>query len=402
MIQRLREWFGRWLTHDSARFLDDGTPAGTSPELDSPQAAGPASSGFVLALHQRLRTPRKNLVFSPFSMRAALAMAGIGARGRTLEEMRAALPGPLPRFNGIDALAVANALWVATNEPLLPSFVDAVCRDHGAEANGFDPARADAAVRAINAWVRDHTRGRIPHLVDALGENTAMVLVNAVAFYAKWHMPFDRQWTEHARFWREDGTSSHVHLMRQQLTTRYTEDAQCQVLALAYAYRALSFIAILPRRRDGLVDLEASLTPAGLDRRLARLEYREVLVWLPRVSIASRPQGLAGHLGALGMPAAFSRDHADFSGINGITPPDDRALYVSDVAHEATIDVDEAGTEATAATSIQVARASPPRFRRPKPVPVFRADHPFLFAIRHEGSGELLFFGRVADPERRD
>ncbi len=390
MFRHVADWFAR-----RSERADEAPAPGLGPGV----IADGTPAGFALATYARLRVPHQNLVFSPYSLRAALGMAALGARGVTLQEIQAVCPPRFPRLDGIDELTVANALWVRDEAVLSPDFVAAVSRELGGEVRSLTPANLSTAARIINDWVARHTRGRITQLIDSLHAETALVLVNAVAFYAEWASPFRARLTQRQVFWSEDGSTDHVPLMCQTLTTDFAETRRWQALSLGYARPGLSLVVWLPRTRDGLATLEGSLSTAFVEHTLASLRPTLVEVFLPRVSISSRPPGLPELLATIGMSTAFSRYAADFSGINGVCPPDRRALYVSDLVHKATIDVDEQGTEATAATAIEMRAVSAPLFRRhPKAPPIFRADHPFLFALCHRPTGELLFLGRVARP----
>jgi serpin B len=160
-------------------------------------------------------------------------------------------------------------------------------------------------------------------------------------------------------------------------------------------------VLALPRRENGLPDLEARLTAQSIDRWVDRMGREEVKLHVPRFKISWGTANISKALIAMGMAAAFDRVRADFSGINGRRSPDAEALFISSVFHQAFVEVDEEGTEAAAATAVVMDAVMSPRFRPPPPpIPVFRADHPFLFAIRHRSSGAILFLGRVSDPSR--
>ena len=158
-------------------------------------------------------------------------------------------------------------------------------------------------------------------------------------------------------------------------------------------------LVLLPDKKDGLRDLEARLSARMLHDFMTKMLVREVKLFLPRFRMTWEPVGLRTELCALGMPLAFTRFQADFSGINGHEPPHEDSLFISSLFHKAFVEVNEEGTEAAAATAVgmDMLSALP---SKPPPVPVFRADHPFLFAIRDRKSSAILFLGRVADPTR--
>jgi serpin B len=177
-------------------------------------------------------------------------------------------------------------------------------------------------------------------------------------------------------------------MMHQSGRFRYAEDGTAQTLELPYQGGNLAMVIVLPRSKDGLSQLEASLSLAKLEGSLKALAPRRVEISLPRFKLTAACE-LAGELAALGMPVAFDLKQADFSGMTG-----KRELAISAVVHKAFVEVDEKGTEAAAATGVTMARASAIL----TPPPVFRADHPFLFLIRDNRNGSILFLGRLVRP----
>ena len=159
-------------------------------------------------------------------------------------------------------------------------------------------------------------------------------------------------------------------------------------------------LVLLPDRTDGLRDLEKTLSARMLHDCVVQMGTREIKPSSHGSKITWGTVDVSGHLTALGMPLAFTGLQADFSGINGHEPPDKDSLFISAVFHRAFVETDEEGTEAAAATAVAMAPTSARYRSKPPPVPIFRADHPFLFAIRDRKSGAILFLGRVADPTR--
>jgi len=178
-------------------------------------------------------------------------------------------------------------------------------------------------------------------------------------------------------------------LMQQKKKFRYAEYATLQVLELPYAGEDLSMLMLLPAGVGGFADLEALLTPQQLAGWLQQLHETELTVFFPKFKTTSE-FSLNQTLAALGMKDAFT-GQADFSGMNG-----QRDLFISAVVHKAFVDVNEAGTEAAAATAVVMTLSA---VMEDKPV-IFRADHPFLFLIRENRTGSILFLGRIMDPTR--
>jgi serpin B len=176
---------------------------------------------------------------------------------------------------------------------------------------------------------------------------------------------------------------------------RYRQGAGYQAVTLPYLGTELAMAVILPDQRDGLADLESGLSAAMIGDCLQTPVSTRVELSLPRFHIHWGTDELGDVLAALGMTLALGGE-ADFSGINGRAPPDEAALFISGVVHKAFVDVDEQGTEAAASTLLmQTVLGLSPRVAA---VPVFRADHPFLFAIGDPDSGAILFLGRMVDP----
>ena len=180
-------------------------------------------------------------------------------------------------------------------------------------------------------------------------------------------------------------------MMAQTQKFGYVETRTFQGLEMPYVGDDLSMCVFLPRNHDGLAAFEKALTAEVLTQSLRRMRYRrKVHVYVPKFKMTSKFR-LDQTLKAMGMSDAFS-PKADFSGMNGKKYD----LYISAVIHKAFVDVNEEGTEAAAATAVVIKTRSA---IRPRPTPVFRADHPFLFLIRHKPTGSILFMGRVTNPK---
>ncbi len=366
---------------------------------------------FALHLYRRLKEREGNLFFSPYSVSTALAMTYAGARGNTERQMAQALRFPLgqkrlhPAFTSLEAglnaaqgqgsiqLRVANALWPQEGYAFLKEFLVLAREHYGALITPLDYGDPEAARETINIWVEEKTEQKIKDLIvpGVLDVLTRLVLVNAIYFKGDWASQFDKALTEKAAFWMTPAQKVDVPLMTRESTFKYTETDSLQVLELPYVGEDLSMIVLLPNRIDGLAELEEALTVENLGKWTSRLWERDVQVFLPRFKMTSQFR-LDGALISLGMIDAFDGDRADFSGMDGRA----RWLYISAVIHKAFVDVNEEGTEAAAATAV-VMRA----LCVPPPPATFRADHPFVFLIRENLTGSILFLGRVVNPMSR-
>jgi serpin B len=378
------------------------------------------NNDFAIALYERLRQRPGDLIFSPFSIRVAVSMASAGARGDTAAQMRDALycsssdeslhagiADIVHRLNaaggGKLTLAAANSLWGQEGAPLQPEFVDQIGRNYGSCLQLVDFRRAAQKARAaINEWVEEKTNRRICDLIppDGLDAETRLVLVNAVYFKGLWVVPFEKRATRDEPFHLLDGREVRVPLMCQSDQMLYLHGTGYQAVELIYQGDELSMLLILPDRKDGLTDLEESLSAPMLNDCVAKMTSREVELYLPRFKNTWGTENLKDLFVSLGMTLAFERFHADFSGINGCLPPHEEAMFIAAIFHKAFVEVNEMGTEAAAATAVGLERCGASSPRRPPQVPIFRADHPFLFAIRDRRSGVVLFLGRVTDPAR--
>jgi len=358
-----------------------------------------------------LRKQDGNLFFSPESISTALAMAYAGARGSTASEMAAALHFTLPpdRLHPVMAallgslnaahpgyqLRVADALWAQKDYAFLDDFLKLTTSAYGAGFHPVDFKAAPEAVRlTINQWVEKQTESKIKDLLPprSVNSNTKLVLTNAIYFKGNWQTQFDKASTKDEDFQLSTAQTIKAPLMHLQDKFRYFNGGTFQALDIPYKSGELSMIVLLPNDAGGLPALEQSMTAANVQQWLNQLRPgQKVILTLPKFKM-SRQFELAGSLGALGMTQGFQQGKADFSGMTG-----NRELWISAAIHKAFIDVNEEGTEAAAATALAIESMA---MARNAPPIVFRADHPFVFLIRDNPSGSILFMGRVADPTK--
>jgi serpin B len=380
-----------------------------------PQASKPekenivkGNTAFALDLYSRLRGQEGNLFFSPYSISTALAMTYAGARGETAEQMAKVLhldgaPENVPSaFAALDReltagekarkyqLYTANALWAQKGHPFLPAYLQLTRDAYQAGMNEVDFQNAtEEARQTINAWVARVTRDKIKDLLapGVVNEMTRLVLTNAIYFKGNWERPFQKARTRQEPFHVSGGPDPKVAMMHQKSHFQYLDQPEVQLLQMPYSGKDLALVVLLPRKVDGLADLERTLTLEKLGAYLGQLHDDQVDVSLPKFRMTEELQ-LAKTLSAMGMASAFKAGEADFSGMDGT-----HELSLSAVVHKAFVDVNEEGTEAAAATGIGVTAAA---VRLDEPV--FRADHPFLFMIRDVRTQSILFVGRLTQP----
>ena len=363
------------------------------------------NNAFALDLYGELRGEKGNLFFSPFSISTAFAMLHAGARTQTEAEMAQVFRFPLAQdrlhllyrellasldrgtaFEGY-RLSVANRLWGQVGYGFLPDYL-AVTRDaYGAPLEPLDFAADPEACRGtINDWVAEKTEDRIRDLMPrgSIDSLTRLVLTNAIYFKGTWETQFDAEKTAKAPFFVTPGAPVSADMMTVEAEFASGAVDGVSILELPYEGEDLSMIVLLPEELDGLPALEERLTPENLESWVGGLAAREQTVHLPRFEM-TRFFPLNETLAGMGMPSAFDPASADFSGINGL-----RNLCVQAAVHKAFVKVNEEGTEAAAATGISMGETSVP--------PSFTANRPFLFLIRDNVTGSILFLGRVTDP----
>ena len=367
---------------------------------------------FAFDLYQELRSEEGNLFFSPSSISTALAMTYAGAAGETEAEMAKTLHFQMPKdqlHDGMHALRaywttpdkqkgirlnLANRLWGNEGYEFLPEFLTVTREKYGAELARLNFAQTEDARQTINGWIEDQTEDKITELLPegVLSADTKLVLTNAVYFHGTWSDPFKKDRTKEDDFHLTATDKIKVPIMHRWDEFRYGAADDLQILELPYGDGSLSMVVLLPQEIGGLANLETKLTLQNLQRWLTSVKHEdEVKVYLPRFKTTSQFQ-MADTLKAMGMELAFNGNAADFSGMTG-----GRDLFISAVIHKAFVDVNEEGTEAAAATGIIMEPTSAP-FEEPKEPPVFRADHPFVFMIRDNRNGAIMFLGRITNP----
>ncbi|XP_070539048.1 leukocyte elastase inhibitor-like [Ptychodera flava] len=369
-----------------------------------------AEEEFAMDLYKALtkRSKAKNLFFSPLSLSIALAMTHLGARSQTATQMETALKfdkvgleNVHPMFHILNSelfnqeqsyiLKSANKLFGHEKYKFLDDFLSSCEAYYGAALERVNYANAEAARSEINKWVEKQTEKKIKDLIPpgAIDGLTRLILVNAVYFKAKWALEFDPKQTKNADFFWDKTNKVSVPMMHLKQKFNYYADQtlKCKVLELPYSQSNLSMIAVLPDARDGIAALEEKTTSEQLQSWIKNLNKVEVEVSLPKFKLESG-FSVKPALQELGMRDLFLEGVAD---LTGMTEP--KELFVSDALHKAFIEVTEEGTEAAAASAVIVAIKSAMVAQ-----PVFNANHPFIFLIRDNNTGVILFLGRVLHP----
>ena len=378
------------------------------------QRVAKTSNAFGFDLYGKLSKMPGNLAISPASITAALAMTWGGAKAETEKQMKKVLRVDAERDAVVASwgrlsqalqepsrplkLKMANRLFGEKTFKFEQPFLDKTRAAFGAPLEPVDfKTAAEAQRHRINGWVEDQTERRIRNLLPpaSIQSDTRMVLVNAIYFLADWQVPFEKEFTYPAPFTSGAGTKKDVPTMHNATALRMARPDGVRVLELPYQGAGTAMLVVLPDKTDGLGAVERTLDAKKLESWTSALgKPQRVNVSLPSFKVEPQDSlALSGALKALGMPAAFDAEKADFTAIG--VPPDPRnRLYISEVFHKAFVKVDEKGTEAAAATAVDMAEGAG---MPPKAVD-FNADHPFLFLIVDKPSGLVLFMGRVLDP----
>ena len=393
----------------SGKLAYEAAPQFTQDELQQLVASQNEFAGAIF-LYQA--EAKENLVISPFSLYQALSMLYAGAAGETASEMRLAMRLPWqdarvhrlvnalnqqllksaasePADGQAFELQMANALWAAQDRQYQQAFLDTLSQNYEAGLKILDFADASAASNAINTWVAEQTDQKITQLAEPsmFSADTALALTNAVYFKAAWQYPFNEAATAEAPFTLLSGEQQNVPTMHLSETLKVSVTEQLTMVQLPYAGGTMIMEILMP-------SLDLWNSPEGLGQLWSTgANYPEmqpvyVSLSMPKFRIETPTMDLIPALNANGMRLAFT-DDADFSGISG-----DQSLYVSTIAQKAFMDVNEQGTEASAAT-VAVVRPKSASVEEPLQITI---DRPFIFKVRDTATGAILFVGTVMQP----
>lgn len=376
----------------------------------SDEITAPPGTRFTFKLFHELarQDPSGNIFFSPCSVMLCLTMIYDGARGETRSGMAKAL-----ELSGLDSagvesaiarlrsvpqtdedgvqLLISNSLWCNQSIQVDSAFTARAREMYDAEVREVDFAAADTPAR-INAWVSEKTAAKIPHVVDSLDPLTLLVALNAIYFKGLWRQPFQREKTRDRPFTTGSGKEKILPLMLQRGRFRYFEQREFQAVALPYQGSLIAMYVFLPARKSSLQKLRGLLGAARWESWMNQPAWMPGSVHLPRFKMSYAAQ-LRTALVNLGMERAFDAERAEFGGIRNEPP----RVWIGEMLHHAVAEVNEEGTEAAAAT-MGVMLASAKGWQRPEREFEMIVDRPFLFVIRDEKSGNILFMGAVVDP----
>ena len=379
-----------------------------------------ANNEFAIELYKELQSDTKNLFFSPFSIATAFAMVYEGAKGETASQIESVFHFPtddltrrasyarmlntVNKGGGEYKLETANGLWLQEDYQFLNEYKEIVNTRYIGEIKNLDfknePVKAS---REINKWAAKNTNNKIPTIVQPENFNkyTRAVLTNAIYFKGEWIEQFDKDDTKDEDFFITPTQSTRVPMMGLfEESFNYVERDGVQIIELPYKGDKISMLIMLPRLEGGesrfnsygettnMTQLEAMLNESKLREWREELRIQELNVFLPKFTFETSYK-LADIFKEMGMVLPFEERKADFSGIDGT-----ELLYIDEVLHKAFVDVNEEGTEAAAVTAIVMNVPTSARITH-----TFRADHPFVFIIQEQNSGNILFMGKVNNPQ---
>lgn len=370
-----------------------------------------ANNKFAFELYSKFKKEtqnKSNIFFSPYSISVALSMTYEGARNQTAKEMQSVLHIPMDDnirrtsfvkiYNEINRkdkkykLSTANALWAQKDYKFLKEYTDIVEKYYCGKVTNLDFIKESENSRLkINEWVEGQTNNKIKDLIPHGGVNqyTRLVLTNAIYFKGTWVKQFDKKETKEEDFKTNSGKILKVPMMSltgNDAEFNYTETDKFQIIEMPYDGKDLSMLILLPKQ--SMKDFEESINTEILSEWKNMLRKQRVEVYIPKFKFETK-YFMNETLKEMGMPTAFT-DGADFSGMGG-----SKSLSINNVIHQAFVEVNEEGTEAAAATGVIVGITSVGLT-----VPVFRADHPFIFMIQQIENGNILFLGKVIDPTK--
>ncbi len=363
-----------------------------------------ANNRFAFDLYSALPKDKPNLFFSPYSISSAFSIAYEGAANQTATEIENVLGFPVDAterrssfarmynlLNKTDKeyqLYTANAFWAQENYPFLSEYVGVVEQYYDGNVVNVDFVNETESSRLrINQWVENHTNNRIKDLlpVGSVDSLTRLVITNTIFFKGDWNLQFDPRDTQEADFKVSKNQTKKVQLMSLVDEPQgYGETEEVQVLQLPYKGNEISMLVILPKE-ESLETIEKNLSIERLSEWKNALQKKKADVYLPKFKLETS-YDLVPTLREMGMNVPFT-ENADFSGMSA-----QEQLLITGVLHKAFVEVNEEGTEAAAATGIIVGTTSY------EPPTVFRADHPFIFIIQENSTGEILFLGRFSEP----
>ncbi|MCL1491218.1 MAG: serpin family protein [Pseudanabaena sp. Salubria-1] len=393
-------------TAESPKPIIHNRPNNRKVKLDDRLVASSTSFGFNLFDRLAKQDPNKNIFISPSSVAIALSMTYNGASGETQEAIAKALELQNIKIDEINdynrniqellangdtnvELNIANSLWARKDIALEQTFLNKVKEFYQAEISNLDFKDSKAA-NTINAWVKKNTKDKIDKIVDRIEPDSMLFLINAVYFKGKWEAPFEKSLTKPQPFTLADGTKIQHPTMSRSGEYRYYDAPTFQAISLPYGTGRFSMEIFLPKAKSNLLEFQKQLTAKNWQEWSTKFTRKEGLIQLPRFKVEYETS-LKSALQNMGMAIAFDSDKADFRNLSTVK------AFIGEVKHKTFVEVNEEGTEAAAATSIEMKVTS----ASPSEEPPFQmiVDRPFFFTISDRQTGTIIFMGAIQNPK---
>ncbi|KAM4578730.1 serpin A3-5-like [Fundulus diaphanus] len=363
-----------------------------------------ANKEFAFRLYMKLAdhasSQGKNIFFSPVSVSAALAALMVGARGETRQQLFTGLGFSSSQLAQTDVdqafrtllankashetLSRGTAMFVDNRFKANPEFLDILKQSYSAEGFNVDFTKTTESADTINQYVSGKTNGKIDKLVESLDPSTVMYLLSYIYFKGKWETPFNPRYTFEDRFRVDKSNEVQIQMMTMEKDVKTYNDQAIGTTVLHLPFSTTySMLLLLP---DNMIMLERNISPAHVTKWLKGMESERYKIFVPKFSIKTSYK-LNDVLTGMGMADMFG-DRANLRGI-----ADGQKLAVSEVVHQATLDVDEAGATAAAATGISILESLPML-----PIPELRFNRPFMVIITERIPENILFIGKIVNP----
>jgi serine protease inhibitor len=363
-----------------------------------------ANTEFAFSMFRKLagEDAGQNIFISPLSILLALAMTYNGAVGETADAMADAM-----EFSGMEMeelnrgfsnliisiinadsdveISIANSIWQRSDFKPEKDFIDTNKKYYNSEVRKLDFSKADAP-DVINSWISDATREKITKMIDRIPQDAVMYLINAIYFKGDWTYPFEEDATFDDDFYHADGSTKKVPMMHMQQHFQYGKGDGFAVIRLPYGQEKLAMYVMLPDKGVDIDSLLYDMDQEKWNSVISGLSDTEVSLAMPKYRMEYGIKTLNDALTSLGMGIAFTPD-ADFSAIS-------KGIFISRVLHKAVIEVNEKGSEAAAATVVEMVESAMPM----EEIVEFIVDRPYLFTISDDRTGSIMFMGKVMDP----
>lgn len=380
------------------------------------QSASSDINSFGINVYKHLaKDNNDNIFFSPYSISNAMSMAFAGSSGKTKEEMLSALslihnvinqykipdeahhyPHSVLRkqLSTIEGLSIANKLFIQKDYDLMDKFVSKITKYYDGALEEIDFGDSKKSSELINSWVSNKTQNKIKQIVsEEMVHESILAIINAIHFKGKWKHVFHKENTFSDRFFKEENSEIIASMMEKEGNFNFYQDEKIQAIELPYT-NGTSMVIFLPQEINGLEEFEKNLNLLEMKTYLSKMRKKKVIVNIPKFEISSSYNNMKSYLEKMGIESAFNNS-ADFSEING-----EKNLLISKVIHKANIEVDENGSEASAATVVIMVNKCLNMELKFTPI-LFLANHPFLFLIKDNSTDSILFMGRCLNPLKK-